>query len=98
MPAVKRNNHVKTKACPICGCDMVHTHPKKQPSGQVQYYRRWTCTSCDHYESCTYKVGKPKGRTEISAVEMEERRNQNADKYFPKDYTLLKKQTSQSKY
>jgi C4-type Zn-finger protein len=80
------------KNCPECGGELKHSHPKKsERTGQILYYRRWSCERCPYYESATINTGWQK-RQPLSLVEIENLKDKKAEKYFPKDNMLLKKQ------
>lgn len=81
----------KEKPCVECGLMMVRTHPKfgrptkKHPKGQIQGYRRWSC-SCGYYESANYHIAFG----DLTLVEIDEKLNLKADRYYPKRKYLLK--------
>ena len=79
--SIKQDDNIKQ--CPLCGGDMHRTHPAKSNTGQILYYRRWTC-SCGHYESKTYKkpTGEQNEYIELNATERDEIYNRIANKNF----------------
>lgn len=81
--------------CPECGAILVPSHPKRGKAGQVLHYRRSSCPSCPYYQARTISTGFQK-RQPLSLEEIEQMQNKKAEKYFPKDNMLLKKQTGRN--
>lgn len=81
------------KRCPECGALLKPTHPKRTSTkGVIMFYRRNTCSSnCGFYEARPRSQKWVSG-SKLSLTEKEEIENNKAERFFPKDYVLLKKQ------
>jgi hypothetical protein len=83
------------KHCPECGGDMIKTNPQRSepsktyPQGQILYYRRITCQTCNHYESHSYKKPRSIEREpyELTAIEIDQIESRKANKYYPRKTT-----------
>lgn len=83
------------KNCPECGGEMHRSHAQRSepsktyPQGQILYYRRITCQTCNHYESHSYKKPRSADREpyELTAIELDQIENRKANKYYPRKTT-----------
>lgn len=85
---------IMKKPCPECGCDMVRTHEIRDKNKRICGYRRWSCTYCTHYESHSSQIKfETERNTEFSLAEIDKKEGEKANRYFPKNGKLLRKQS-----